>query len=135
MRISDWSSDVCSSDLAGEASDAKIKSRRGRSPDLRQLWFRNYRRSLDREAATAAAGRLGVGVADGELRAVQAFDVVDRGAHQVLQAQRVDQQDHAVGVDGQVVLALLLVRSEEHTPELQSLMHISYAISCLKNKI
>src|SRR3546814_6352544 len=112
---------VCS---AGEASDAKIKSRRGRSPDLRQLWFRNYRRSLDREAATAAAGRLGVGVADGELRAVQAFDVVDRGAHQVLQAQRVDQQDHAVGVD----------RSEEHTSELQSLMRNSYAVFCLKKK-
>src|SRR3546814_17814404 len=31
MRISDWSSDVCASDLAGAA-----KSRRGRSPDLRQ---------------------------------------------------------------------------------------------------
>src|SRR3546814_1688082 len=142
MRISDWSSDVCSSDLpegraltgarslrrsglrprrlragghvcsVGGASDAKIKSRRGRSPDLRQLWFRNYRRSLDREAATAAAGRLGVGVADGELRAVQAFDVVDRRAHQVLQAQRIDQ------------------RSEEHTSELQSLMRISYAVFC-----
>src|SRR3546814_15917587 len=78
MRISDWSSDVCSSDLA----------------------------------ATAAAGRLGVGVADGELRAVQAFDVVDRRAHQVLQAQRIDQQNHAIGVDGQVVLALLLVELE-----------------------
>src|SRR3546814_1327109 len=41
MRISDWSSDVCSSDLTAlrrkpEASaSAEIKSRRGRSPDLR----------------------------------------------------------------------------------------------------
>src|SRR3546814_5263254 len=40
MRISEWSSDVCSSDLAlrrkPEASaSAEIKSRRGRSPDLR----------------------------------------------------------------------------------------------------
>src|SRR3546814_10363430 len=69
-------------------------------------------RELDREAATAAAGRLGVGVADGELRAVQAFDVVDRGAHQVLQAQRVDQQNYAIGIDREVVLALLLVELE-----------------------
>src|SRR5690606_7679425 len=34
------------------------------------------RTALHREAAPAAAGGLGVGVADGELRAVQAFDVV-----------------------------------------------------------
>src|SRR3546814_2172505 len=30
---------------------------------------------------------------------------------------------------------LLVVRSEEHTSELQSLMRISYAVFCLKNKI
>src|SRR5690606_24601518 len=70
------------------------------------------RARLDGEAASAAAGRLGVGVADSELRAVQAFNVVDRRAHQVLQAQRVHQQDDAVGVDGQVVLALLFVELE-----------------------
>src|SRR3546814_8657992 len=29
---------------------------------------------------------------------------------------------------------LLLLRSEEHTSELQSLMRISYAVFCLKNK-
>src|SRR3546814_11200789 len=127
MRISDWSSDVCSSDLpegraltgarslrrsglrprrlragghvcsAGDASDAKIKSRRGRSPDLRPLWFRTYRRSIDRAAANAAAGRLGCGVAYGELRAVQAFDVVYCGAPKVLQAKRDDQQDTDLG--------------------------------------
>src|SRR3546814_4774675 len=31
--------------------------------------------------------------------------------------------------------ALLVVRSEEHTSELQSLMRISYAVFCLKKKI
>src|SRR3546814_13040009 len=39
MRISDWSSDVCSSDLprpTAAAREARIKSRRGRSPDLRE---------------------------------------------------------------------------------------------------
>src|SRR3546814_2436968 len=30
---------------------------------------------------------------------------------------------------------LILVRSEEHTSELQSLMRISYAVFCLKKKI
>src|SRR3546814_6434866 len=33
-----------------------------------------------------------------------------------------------------VVLALIDNRSEEHTSELQSLMRISYAVFCLKNK-
>src|SRR3546814_1214169 len=32
-----------------------------------------------------------------------------------------------------IVLLLFLVRSEEHTSELQSLMRISYAVFCLKN--
>src|SRR3546814_4312669 len=32
-------------------------------------------------------------------------------------------------------LAVSAVRSEEHTSELQSLMRISYAVFCLKNKI
>src|SRR3546814_5018381 len=33
-----------------------------------------------------------------------------------------------------VAVALALARSEEHTSELQSLMRISYAVFCLKNK-
>src|SRR3546814_6524192 len=33
-----------------------------------------------------------------------------------------------------ITLSLALVRSEEHTSELQSLMRISYAVFCLKKK-
>src|SRR3546814_7948487 len=35
---------------------------------------------------------------------------------------------------GPLAGAMLLVRSEEHTSELQSLMRISYAVFCLKKK-
>src|SRR3546814_6324380 len=35
---------------------------------------------------------------------------------------------------GGMVLSLMTLRSEEHTSELQSLMRISYAVFCLKNK-
>src|SRR3546814_7433605 len=35
----------------------------------------------------------------------------------------------------QLTMRFLQVRSEEHTSELQSLMRISYAVFCLKNKI
>src|SRR3546814_6080540 len=36
--------------------------------------------------------------------------------------------------DVQVDVSTILVRSEEHTSELQSLMRISYAVFCLKKK-
>src|SRR3546814_5210114 len=32
-------------------------------------------------------------------------------------------------------LSFLMMRSEEHTSELQSLMRIAYAVFCLKNKV
>src|SRR3546814_3301609 len=36
---------------------------------------------------------------------------------------------------GEALTAALVLRSEEHTSELQSLMRISYAVFCLKKKI
>src|SRR3546814_1622383 len=39
-----------------------------------------------------------------------------------------------VSREGALVLNNLLLRSEEHTSELQSLMRISYAVFCLKKK-
>src|SRR3546814_9217834 len=51
----------------------------------------------------------------------------------------VDERQGAAQVDRQAVLAAVGRqrdgRSEEHTSELQSLMRISYAVFCLKNKI
>src|SRR3546814_10903451 len=44
---------------------------------------------------------------------------------------------HRVGIDGEALAKtsrLVAKRSEEHTSELQSLMRISYAVFCLKNK-
>src|SRR3546814_2015872 len=39
------------------------------------------------------------------------------------------------GIDLDIAKGELVVRSEEHTSELQSLMRISYAVFCLKKKI
>src|SRR3546814_7711559 len=46
----------------------------------------------------------------------------NRGAHARPRSQQARQDSHIFG------------RSEEHTSELQSLMRISYAVFCLKNK-
>src|SRR3546814_6361218 len=39
-----------------------------------------------------------------------------------------------VNINGAIANADVIGRSEEHTSELQSLMRISYAVFCLKNK-
>src|SRR3546814_5828359 len=108
MRISDWSSDVCSSDL------------------LLTPWP-----AIERRVRAAAAGDF-----------VVAFynPVSKRRTRQLAEAVAILRQHRPD--DTPVVLARNLgragetvtTRSEEHTPELQSLMRSSYAVFCLKNK-
>src|SRR3546814_2538708 len=105
MRISDWSSDVCSSDLPATLEPVAISNRlimaRHRVDAIAQRHDRQRLRR--REHRMMAAARM-VGVTVGH-----------RGA-----------LDRARGIDPE--------RSEEHTSELQSLMRISYAVFCLKKK-
>src|SRR3546814_8467959 len=113
MRISDWSSDVCSSDLdhSGEHRDAG-----GRA---------HFRAGAVREHQRNGAG-----------------DERDRGHHDRAQAQAAgfERRFHdALALQFELARELHdqdRVRSEEHTSELQSLMRISYAVFCLhKNKL
>src|SRR5690606_11574588 len=62
-----------------------------------------------RERGTAAAGGVGVGIADDELRAFQVVLLVDFGTDQVLEAHGVHQQLDAVALDGGVVFGDILV--------------------------
>src|SRR3546814_4468422 len=133
MRISDWSSDVCSSDLVG------VGQRRGQgrvafriAVDVDLLRDHAQHRTVPQGAAAevpAGVDRRGEVVAVGGAR---------MRAHRLAQAQL------AVDVEVQLRPAQLAVdpqpgvsvpaRSEEHTSELQSLMRISYAVFCLKKK-
>src|SRR3546814_7517405 len=57
---------------------------------------------------------------------------------QMQEAERLDIEVTDVQVAGaleQIAQQNSMTRSEEHTSELQSLMRISYAVFCLKNKI
>src|SRR3546814_5262052 len=110
MRISDWSSDVCSSDLL-----------------VRRLLL-----GVDQDHV--GAGRL-VGRRPGQsLGLAEPGDQrLAAGDHQEVGVApgRAGRLDLALELlDPQQVLA----RSEEHTSELQSLMRISYAVFCLKKK-
>src|SRR3546814_7301865 len=116
MRIRDWSSDVCSSDLARQRNQVIVVD-----PD--EVVFSQQRRQSFREAPVD--GPVGLSIAMPELD--QVGPIVK------------DRPQAAVGVAEIAVLMLPRSqierhRSEEHTSELQSLMRISYAVFCLKKK-
>src|SRR3546814_2876369 len=116
MRISDWSSDVCSSDLHRPAIDIALDMAATQPPDQRQVVVR-----LD---------PLG-----GRLHAERGREADDRRDDRRVHAVRVGGAEHEALVDLDLVeRRLLQIRSEEHTSELQSLMRISYAVFCLKKK-
>src|SRR3546814_9844755 len=116
MRISDWSSDVCSSDLLGHIEAGLA----GHAEDLgiRQL---------------AAEGHHGV--MEGHVLA--ALGLLQRG-HRGARSDHAFRAQHRQFLEYQPQLAIFLQqgldRSEEPTSELQSLMRISYAVFCLKKK-
>src|SRR3546814_5967042 len=109
MRISDWSSDVCSSDLCRTRSVDQQHAQVGVPTfgDAEQPRLPAGRHLLRHEAEP------GRDVA----RPTERFTVSDS------RNQRGCAKDADAGY-----------RSEEHTSELQSLMRISYAVFCLKNK-
>src|SRR3546814_1051916 len=107
MRISDWSSDVCSSDL-DDAAHSRRDDEVDRVPQLA--------RQLGGERRGEAAGAVAVHQDACALQVI--FAVTARGEEEMPVQQ---------GVGG-------TERSEEHTSELQSLMRISYAVFCLKKK-
>src|SRR3546814_3089166 len=133
MRISDWSSDVCSSDL--------------------QEALQVPHHVVGGETATVVPGYIPAQI---ELPApqvrrhrpvrqqVRARDVVVSGARQRL-ADLVDDVRRLQPRHGMGIVELMHAgakgqapspadRSEEHTSELKSLMRISYAVFCLKKK-
>src|SRR3546814_5500945 len=117
MSISDWISDVCSSDLpSGPQRSEGRRSRCAGAPTgagLRQQpgW------STAREDRSRQSPR------SGDRARARELDAGDRRC-----AVRVDAPWH------RPPRVPRPARSEEHTSELQSLMRISYAVFCLKKK-
>src|SRR3546814_6039648 len=116
MRISDWSSDVCSSDLNAGLNVNAIYERLGYNAEdlpLREMRTPHQLQAYFWETVEAVTG-------DPEI-----------GLHLC---------PHLPVFHGEVLKYLIFSsatlgeRSEEHTYELQSLMRISYAVFCLKKK-
>src|SRR3546814_1571192 len=123
MRISDWSSDVCSSDLAHSLHlDPEVEARA-------------HRERFDR-ARHGAGGAAAEDQVDA--RARRDIGQRHRGRHLLRQRQRLGAADARSFEQARETVAIPQrrgeFRSEEHTSELQSLMRISYAVFCLKKK-
>src|SRR3546814_5418754 len=112
MLISDWSSDVCSSDLACFVTQATL------SAGIREL-----------------ETLIGITLVERTRRVVRFTPLGDRIA---AKARRVIREAEELGdlarAAGRPLSGEMRMRSEEHTSELQSLMRISYAVFCLKQK-
>src|SRR3546814_3256907 len=130
MRISDWSSDVCSSDLSdvhpafkplfGTTAYLEDEAIIGKTKDAARSSLRGLFERADTQLAAndwIAGSR---SIADPYLY------VVTRWA----KAQGVDLS----GLDNLARFAARMERSEEHTSELQSIMSTSYAVFCLNKK-
>src|SRR3546814_10784096 len=125
MRISDWSSDVCSSDLhlyTGQVIDLKILD--CRIYVLADTAKRNVV-EIGHNAGIAAKG-----VALPAQEVIRRFPCAAAAPH--IQARCVEGQ--IIGTFDLPLPQLLGRRSEEHTSELQSLMRISNAVFCLQTK-
>src|SRR3546814_1166518 len=134
MRISDWSSDVCSSDLLPdlevpwpEIEDAAAIPGEADSAVPPDQAERRY--SIRVDGLDQVAG-------DGIRRQFDELSSLKREAEGDADANAA-QIDRRAREDVELLQDLLRAagyRSEEHTSELQSLMRISYAVFCLKKQ-
>src|SRR3546814_7724209 len=139
MRIRDWSSDVCSSDLILLLDPEDVESLAAGDLDHRRVIFfddigdRAQFGGIGEPAPHARDDRVSAVLLDVGVQALvdeAALLVIDIVAGQ--RAEKIIIERRAARrttVGGSPV-----PRSEEHTSELQSLMRKSYAVFCLKTK-
>src|SRR3546814_4691728 len=154
MRISDWSSDVCSSDLVWHLQDFAGEIDRALQPGLADLGAVRAAKRFRRQPVGRPAGgfRAGTGrkertrrtrgrqISHLRLSSQRARAALgQRGPRALLETERRLSSLTRTIHPGELramrwVLLVLFVRSEEHTSELQSLLRISYAVFCLKKQ-
>src|SRR3546814_4355977 len=121
MRISDWSSDVCSSDLNALLGVSQRQCAKGAAPPFSS----RFPRPSQSCAYSDGFGLAPIAPEQFQSRAPR------RAAYSRPEREHPSarlRHDHEAHRHSQTQEA----RSEEHTSELQSLMRISYAVFCLK---
>src|SRR3546814_10899717 len=151
MRISEWSSDVCSSDLQRRAH-ATIIATAVSNPFL---WMSRY--NCTQKLGSVIGGGTGLGQSDTNTKLSRRIALISRprsgGEIRSLRPVRMSSTwkpasanswRHSLWERKRTPMPKVLARSggstrdprrsEEHTSELQSLMRNSYAVFCLKKK-
>src|SRR3546814_1254596 len=147
MRISDWSSDVCSSDLSENVFQLQdfyhATDEGGEEMKLQQTSYvsgQRLKKDFSQvENAVYFTSQAIVVLQDGQPSTVPGALFVDGNLFDVLPVPFVrGDPAHALDDPHSLVLSEKAAtkyfgnRSEEHTSELQSLMRMSYAVFCLK---
>src|SRR3546814_960823 len=123
MRISDWSSDVCSSDRIDRLTCIQLVEpicHGSRRHIIRSTW-----RYVEIQIPSGAPRHQG----NHFLRLSNRLGSVALGVLECLVENTLNHR-----TDGRLSCGREVLRSEEHTSELQSLMRISFAFLCLKKK-
>src|SRR3546814_2593186 len=152
MRISDWSSDVCSSDLINIAVAGEVAGKKERAAETARE--KGVDISLNQEGSSEFTNRDLAEIYDFILDRLRGY-YADKGVpvqhfNAVAELRPAslydfDRRIDAIGTFAQLPeaealaaankrIGNILKRSEEHTSDLQSLMRISYAVFCLKKK-
>src|SRR3546814_2977814 len=119
MRISDWSSDVCSSDLRPDHGPAVVGAGRGAAQGCRvPYWPRSINMTMRWYVVHAYS---------------QYENSVMKALKERINRAGLQEQFGDILVPTEEVVEIK-ERSEEHTSEIQSLMRNSYAVFGLKNK-
>src|SRR3546814_10912635 len=118
MRISDWSSDVCSSDLVDQFAELLFLFVSVTAGDR----LCHAARGMALENFALCAAKSGLDCLD-LVQDVDAVTIV------------LDHLGYTTHLSFDPAKTIDDARSEEHTSELQSLMRTSYAVFCLKKKI
>src|SRR3546814_1401361 len=123
MRISDWSSDVCSSDLGAVYFESKGETLAGQLAVARVVINRSQSGDFpDSICGVVYQPSQFSFIRDGRMPSIKTGSRAWHRAIAIAQIALNDSWDSSAE------------RSEEHTSELQSLMRISYAVFCLKKK-
>src|SRR3546814_6915891 len=136
MRFSDWSSDVCSSDLVRIFADVSPLQMREFMLDSTVGFYRRGEVVFEKgepgsSLFAIAEGHAEVEVAPGVTVPIEEGSIF--GEVGLISGRKRGATIRA-GADSIFVEVSRTARSEEHTSELQSLMRISYAVFCLKKK-
>src|SRR3546814_1438056 len=142
MRISDWTADVCSSDLVALRTGRRASTARAflkpamKRPNLHVVTGAHTHRVLMQgRRATGVVYQVGAGMREAQAGREVIVAAGAIGSPQILELSGIGQGARLQQLGVPVVHALAGVgenlRSEEHTSELQSPIRHSYAVFCL----